>query len=275
VDDRRADPHPAGLTAAAWYYLALFAAAIVALILEPIPVSAVGLGGVTIAAVLALVSSRPDESRYIRSFSRDSCSCHVAGNHGTDVPGGLWRYLRNHGTEDVDGLRACNRGLVDCLSGCGLSGRETMNPNVTRLEVEPLHLAAIRDHATHADLGSKIRQHVGTLLQYFKESQVQFNRCVILYECDGSDRPFPIAVGWEVDAPFAGDGAAIVSVATPAGMAATATHIGPYDRMHEANEAILAWCDRNAHQIAGPSWEVYDHPRDGQPPRTDVFYLLR
>ena len=50
-------PPPAGLAPYAWYYFALFAAVIVGLILEPVPAAAVGLIGVTVAAVLGLVFS--------------------------------------------------------------------------------------------------------------------------------------------------------------------------------------------------------------------------
>src|SRR5262249_50799762 len=141
--------------------------------------------------------------------------------------------------------------------------------------VGSLHIAAIRDQATHLDLSEKILRHVGTLLDYFKKTATKFGRCVVVYPCDGAESPsFTIEVGWEVDVPFRGDGGTIVPVLTPAGMVATATHIGAYDRMHEANHAIREWCARTHHRLAGPSWEIYDHPREGQPPRTDVFYLL-
>src|SRR5262249_32964898 len=53
---------PAGLTADAWRYHGLFVAVIVALVLEPMPASAVGLVGVTTAVVLRLVSPSPAES---------------------------------------------------------------------------------------------------------------------------------------------------------------------------------------------------------------------
>ncbi len=46
-------PAPAGLAQHAWWFLALFAAVIVGLILEPVPAAAVGFLGVTGAAVLA------------------------------------------------------------------------------------------------------------------------------------------------------------------------------------------------------------------------------
>ena len=47
-------PAPAGLAPHAWYYFAIFAAVILALITEPLPSAAVGLMGVTLVAVLGL-----------------------------------------------------------------------------------------------------------------------------------------------------------------------------------------------------------------------------
>src|SRR4051812_41864613 len=55
-------PHPGGLTAEGWHYLALFLAVIVALILEPIPAAAAGLVGVTLAMSLGYISPSPTES---------------------------------------------------------------------------------------------------------------------------------------------------------------------------------------------------------------------
>jgi L-tartrate/succinate antiporter len=55
-------PIPDGLTANAWYYFALFVAVVIALILEPIPAAAVGLIGVTAAAVSLLVMPKPADA---------------------------------------------------------------------------------------------------------------------------------------------------------------------------------------------------------------------
>ena len=48
-------PIPAGLTADAWHYFALFTAVIVALVLEPLPAAALGLIGISVIAALNLV----------------------------------------------------------------------------------------------------------------------------------------------------------------------------------------------------------------------------
>ncbi|MBL8315931.1 MAG: DASS family sodium-coupled anion symporter [Rubrivivax sp.] len=55
-------PVPQGLAPQAWWYFALFAAVIVALITEPIPGSVVGLLGVSMASVLQLISTKPAAS---------------------------------------------------------------------------------------------------------------------------------------------------------------------------------------------------------------------
>lgn len=55
-------PVPSGLAPTAWYYFALFAGVIVALITEPVPGSITGLLGVSIAAVAQLISSKPGDS---------------------------------------------------------------------------------------------------------------------------------------------------------------------------------------------------------------------
>lgn len=55
-------PVPSGLTSTAWYYFAVFAAVVAALILEPIPGAAAGLIGVACAASLKLVEPTAEGS---------------------------------------------------------------------------------------------------------------------------------------------------------------------------------------------------------------------
>lgn len=89
------------------------------------------------------------------------------------------------------------------------------------------------------------------------------------------DDAIHLEVGVEVDAPFAGHGE-VTGSSTPGGRVATASHVGPYDRLSEAHAAVLAWCAANRLALAGPSWEVYGHwTDDPEQLRTDVFYLLR
>src|SRR4051812_34229498 len=55
-------PVPAGLNANQWHYFALFAAVITGLILESMPVGAIGLIGLTLAGLLGYVEPDPNKS---------------------------------------------------------------------------------------------------------------------------------------------------------------------------------------------------------------------
>lgn len=55
-------PVPQGLQPHAWYYFALFVGVILGLILEPMPAAAIGVIGVTLAAVLQLISTKPGDA---------------------------------------------------------------------------------------------------------------------------------------------------------------------------------------------------------------------
>jgi DNA gyrase inhibitor GyrI len=63
---------------------------------------------------------------------------------------------------------------------------------------------------------------------------------------------------------------------TPAGEVAVAVHHGPYNRMHEAHDAIARWMAANQRESAGHSWEIYGDPTsDPADTETTVVYLLK
>ncbi len=68
---------------------------------------------------------------------------------------------------------------------------------------------------------------------------------------------------------------AVVNSATPKGIVATTTHLGPYSELGSAHQAVRAWCNTEGCALAGPFWEVYgDWSDDPTELRTDVLYLL-
>jgi di/tricarboxylate transporter len=68
-------PVPAGLNVSQWHYFAVFAAVIAGLILESMPVGAVGLIGLTVAGVSGYVESDPNKSLrwMLVAFPRARC----------------------------------------------------------------------------------------------------------------------------------------------------------------------------------------------------------
>jgi effector-binding domain-containing protein len=83
-----------------------------------------------------------------------------------------------------------------------------------------------------------------------------------------------IDFGVQVAKPFKGKDA-VHCVTTPAGEVAKTVHIGPYDQLADAHNAIHAWCAANNRKIAHASWETYgDWNNDPSLLETTIKYLL-
>jgi effector-binding domain-containing protein len=137
-------------------------------------------------------------------------------------------------------------------------------------------LAVVRRRASVQQLAQVVPDACGRVWSVVKaQNIVGAGRHIALYW----DAVINLEVGVELDAPFAGHGE-VVGSATPAGSVATAVHFGPYGLLHEAHQAIRAWCANHDYVLAGPKWEIYGHWVDewnSDPAKisTDVFYLLK
>ena len=144
---------------------------------------------------------------------------------------------------------------------------------VEQLRSSPL--AVVRRRAGSHELARVVPDACGTVWGALKAQKIEgAGRHVALY----LDGEINLEVGVELDAPFAGCGE-VVRSSTPGGAVATAMHLGPYARLHEAHEAITKWCANRGYPLAGPRWEIYGHWREGwnlDPSgiETEVFYLL-
>jgi predicted transcriptional regulator YdeE len=152
---------------------------------------------------------------------------------------------------------------------------------VTESNDAPFHFAAIHDRTIMADLSRKIERHVTTALKSLRAAERPFEKAVVLYWDHEDERSLiespdgvELDIGWQVDEPFVDPTAGVETVTTPAGPYATTIHIGTYDTLYRAHRAIREWMKKEGRRKIGPNWEVYDHPRDGVPTRTDVYYLI-
>ena len=141
-------------------------------------------------------------------------------------------------------------------------------------QVESIPLAVIRRSVQPSELPRVVPECCGLVWNVMRAQQVKAGRHVALY-WDGSSR---LEVGVELQGPFA-EQADVVRSATPAGLAATVTHLGPYGGLGAAHQAIGDWCKANDYRQAGPSWEIYGHwlpewNRDPSKIRTDIYYLV-
>ena len=88
------------------------------------------------------------------------------------------------------------------------------------------------------------------------------------------NEPMNIDFGVQVASRFEQEGN-VRCIETPAGEVATTVHIGPYDRLGEAHNAVHVWCSAHSRKIAGSSWEIYGHwNNDPAQLETTIKYLL-
>jgi effector-binding domain-containing protein len=133
-------------------------------------------------------------------------------------------------------------------------------------------LAIVRRRARQEELAEVVPRAIGEVWGFLRANPaIRPGRNVAVY----LDRAIHLECGAEVAEPFQGDGAVECST-IPAGPIAYTKHIGPYDRLHGAHEAVLRWCADRGLTLAGPSWEVHGHWVENPAElRTEVYYLLR
>jgi effector-binding domain-containing protein len=132
----------------------------------------------------------------------------------------------------------------------------------------------VRRQARAGDLATVVPEGGGVVWAFVRAQQLQAGRNVAIY-WDGSIR---LEVGVELDGPLPDD-PDVVQSATPEGLAASVVHLGPYNRLGTAHEAIRQWCAAHNYRLAAPNWEVYGHWQDEwniapSRIRTDVYYQL-
>jgi len=138
--------------------------------------------------------------------------------------------------------------------------------SVTVLEIAPQFIAAAQGHAAANEVPATMLGLLSRGWDFVRKSGVKSDGInVAIYRGDGDG--VAIAAGPRVIEKFEG---------TPAGRAAAAIHLGPYEQLGRPHRAIREWCAANGHTLEGTSWEIYGHHEDDPAKRrTDVFYLLR
>ena len=139
-----------------------------------------------------------------------------------------------------------------------------MSSHAVRIEhLNSIPLAVLRRQAHASELARLVPECCGIVWKAVRAQQAPAGRHVAIY-WDGSIR---LDVGVELQGRFSEKGD-VVRSATPAGMTASVTHFGPYNRLGDAHAAIREWCAAHNNRLAGPNWEIYGHWQhewDGEP----------
>jgi len=145
-----------------------------------------------------------------------------------------------------------------------------------RLEtLASLPLAVVRRQVRASELSRVVPECCGIVWNAMRsQPQARAGRHVALYW----DNQVRAEIGVEVAGPFEPHGE-ILRSATPAGLTAWTSHLGPYGGLGDAHTAVVEWCRANGRTLTGVNWEIYGHWRpewnsDPASIRTDVFYQV-
>src|SRR5690242_13886437 len=107
-------------------------------------------------------------------------------------------------------------------------------------------LAVIRRRAKQSELRTVVPHLCGVVWEFLKSQNLRGGRNVAVYLNGNMD----IEVGCEMSGAFEPRGD-VVRSATPAGTVASATHLGPYQKLGATHDAIRQWCSANGYRPTG------------------------
>ena len=155
-------------------------------------------------------------------------------------------------------------------------GARPMTYDVTVETVQPELMAAVRATVPVSGIAQAWKpalDQVWAFLRARRELGPGHN-LFLYHHPERRNDPMDIDFGVQVARPFEGE-SAVRCVQTPAGEVASTLHVGPYDRLGGAHDAIHAWCAANGRGIGRASWEVYgDWIDDPALLETTIKYLL-
>jgi len=144
--------------------------------------------------------------------------------------------------------------------------------------VQARRLAAVRRRVAIGAVVSAYRPALDLVWQFLRSQpglRTDGHNVFLYHHPAKRSAPMDVDFGVEVTRSFEKAGG-VYATETPAGEAATAVHVGPYDRLKETHDAIHAWAEAHDRQFAGRSWEIYgDWSDDPSKLETTVLYLLR
>jgi effector-binding domain-containing protein len=140
-----------------------------------------------------------------------------------------------------------------------------MKYRITTHEIEPKLILSIRERQPMDDFSAYVGRSFGALFGHLELFGVEpAGMPMVIYHDfgpDGVDAEVCLPIAHEL--PISGYFQARV---LPAATVAKTLHVGPYDDLGEAYDAIMAWIPKHAFDVAGPIQERYLNSPDEVPP---------
>src|SRR6266853_5172547 len=137
-----------------------------------------------------------------------------------------------------------------------------MSLAVSVCTVAAMKLAAVRRQVAIGGVGAAWRPALDKVWEFLRTQRglrTDGHNVFLYHHPARRDLPMDVDFGVEVVRTFESAGE-VHATETPAGEAAVAVHVGSYNRVNEAHNAIGKWMAANRRESAGHSWEIYGDP---------------
>ena len=123
-------------------------------------------------------------------------------------------------------------------------------------ELKPQPMVSIRTSCKVVEIGPVLAEILPEVFHYLDKRGVRpagppFTR---YHSFDGND--CEIEAGMPVAEPQPGEGR-VTAGELPGGTVASTVHVGPYEELPSAHDAVDAWLKKNGKESRGPQWESY------------------
>jgi effector-binding domain-containing protein len=135
---------------------------------------------------------------------------------------------------------------------------------------------SVRTHSAVQDVPSLFGKTYGAIMQYLAELGEQPAGMPFAAYYDLNMENMDIEIGFPVGRPLAGKGE-IQASEFPGGKLASVMHIGPYDQLIAAYEALGQWVKAQGYEATGVAYELY-YSEPETPPmeiRTEIIFPLK
>jgi effector-binding domain-containing protein len=138
-------------------------------------------------------------------------------------------------------------------------------------------LAAVKRCALSREAGSIWKSALDLVWEFLHRHEglrTDGHNCFLYHHSVHRDAAMDIYFGVQVVRPFESQGE-VICTETPAGEVAMTTHVGGYEKLAAAHDAIHSWRTATGRTLGGCSWEIYgDWTYDTTKLKTQVVYLL-
>lgn len=152
-----------------------------------------------------------------------------------------------------------------------------MNYQVVTETVCAQTLAAVQRRVFSRDIGRTWKPALDLVWEFLHRQNGLWaggHNCFVYHHPARPGLAMDIDFGVQVTRSFA-DENEIKCTQTPAGEVAMTTHVGSYDKLADAHDAIREWLSTTGRASGGCSWEIYgDWTADESKLETHVVYLL-